>query len=85
MFVLLDDQFNRYLVIHINNIYNLAIINEINYESMNLKERGITIGDLLIVLILVISTVFIVNKNNENDKQAYFQIVSHEILTTDKY
>ena len=51
---------------------------------MNLKERGITVGDLLVILIFVISTVFIVNKVKDNDKQTYFQIAPNEILTTNK-
>ena len=36
---------------------------------MNLKERGITVGDLLLFVIFIIATVFIVNniKNNETE------------------
>ena len=49
---------------------------------MNLKERGLTVGDLIIILIFVISTVFIINKVNDSDKQTYFQIAPNEILTT---
>ena len=49
---------------------------------MNLKERGLTVGDLIIILIFVISTVFIINKVKDNDKQTYFQIAPNEILTT---
>tara|TARA_B100000524_G_scaffold12081_1_gene6988 strand:- start:199 stop:357 length:159 start_codon:yes stop_codon:yes gene_type:complete len=37
---------------------------------MNLKERGITVGDLLVTLILIISTVFIINKIKGNEKQS---------------
>ena len=51
---------------------------------MNLKERGLTVGDLLVILIFVISTVFIINKVKNSDKQSYFQIVPNEILTTNK-
>ena len=49
---------------------------------MNLKERGFTVGDLMIVLILVISTVFIIDKVKDSNKQTYFQIAPNEILTT---
>ena len=49
---------------------------------MNLKERGLTVGDLLIILIFVVSTFFIVNKIKESNKQTYFQIVPNEILTS---
>ena len=51
---------------------------------MNLKERGLTVGDLMIILIFVISTVFIINKVKDSDKQSYFQIDPNEILTTNK-
>ena len=49
---------------------------------MNLKERGLTVGDLMIILIFVISTVFIINKVKDSDKQSYFQTAPNEILTT---
>ena len=48
---------------------------------MNLKERGITLGDLLLILIFVISTIFIVNKVKDNNKQTYFHITPNEITT----
>ncbi len=51
---------------------------------MNLKERGLTVGDLMIILIFVISTVFIFNKVKESNKQSYFQVAPNEILTTNK-
>ena len=51
---------------------------------MNLKERGITVGDLLIFLIFVISTVLIINKAKDRDSQAYFQIAPNAILTYKK-
>ena len=37
---------------------------------MNLKERGLTVGDLIIILIFVISTVFIINKVKESGKES---------------
>ena len=51
---------------------------------MNLKERGLTVGDLIIILIFVISTVFIINKVKDSDKQTYLQIAPNEIMTTNK-
>ena len=51
---------------------------------MNLKERGITVGDLILIIIFVFSTVFIVDKVKETDKQSYFQMTHEEILTTKK-
>ena len=53
-------------------------------KTMNFKERGLTVGDLLIILIFVISTVFIINKVKDSDKQTYFQIAPNEILTANK-
>ena len=51
---------------------------------MNLKERGITLGDLLLILIFAISTIFIINKFKDNDKQTYFETAPMEILTAKK-
>ena len=49
---------------------------------MNFKERGFTVGDLLIILIFVIPTVFIINKLKDNDKQTYFYMTSYEIASS---
>ena len=38
---------------------------------MNLKERGVTVGDLLIISVIVISTIFIIGKVKEDDKKAH--------------
>ena len=51
---------------------------------MNLKERGVTVGDLLLILIFVISTVFIINKFKDSDKQTYFETAPIDILITKK-
>ena len=48
---------------------------------MNLKERGLTVGDLMIILIFVFSTVFIINKVKDNDKQSNFDVVPNEVIT----
>ena len=52
---------------------------------MNLKERGITVGDLLLILIFVISTVFTINKVKETDKQANLDITPIDFLATKKF
>ena len=44
---------------------------------MNLKERGITVGDLILVLVFVFSIVFIINKVKDSDKQAYLQLTQN--------
>ena len=51
---------------------------------MNLKERGITVGDLLIISLLVLSTLFVVNKVKERNKQTNFQVTPNVILTAEK-
>ncbi len=51
---------------------------------MNLKERGLTVGDLMILLIFVFSTVFIINKVKDSDKQTYFQIAPNQIFINNK-
>ena len=35
---------------------------------MNLKERGITIGDLLIILIIILTTTFLAKSFNKDKK-----------------
>ena len=46
---------------------------------MNLKERGVTVGDLLIISIIIISTIFIINKVKDNDDQSYSYITPMNI------
>ena len=46
---------------------------------MNLKERGVTVGDLLIFLVIISSTIFIIKKIN-NDKQSSFNFSQQEII-----
>ena len=48
---------------------------------MNFKERGFTVGDLILILIFVISTFFIITKVEESDQKAYFQIAPHKFMT----
>tara|TARA_B100001109_G_scaffold253892_2_gene252446 strand:- start:380 stop:571 length:192 start_codon:yes stop_codon:yes gene_type:complete len=55
---------------------------------MNLKERGITVGDLLIILIAIISTSILV-KNLNKDKKATINFsnqddVSYNIILLSK-
>ena len=42
---------------------------------MNLKERGLTVGDLLLIVIIVLSISFIVKKINK-EKQLSFNLYS---------
>ncbi len=52
---------------------------------MNFKERGLTIGDLLLILIFIISTVFIVNKFRDSDRQTYIYRSTSEMTNSIKY
>ncbi len=50
---------------------------------MNLKERGITVGDLLIILIIIItSTIFI--KSFSKDKKTSLSYNNHEKVSYKK-
>jgi len=51
---------------------------------MNLRERGITVGDLLIILIIIFSTTFIINKY-KNQKQYSLNNIKTEIITLKNY
>ena len=44
---------------------------------MNLKERGITVGDLLIILIIILTTTIIFKYFNK-EKKATLNINNHE-------
>ena len=48
---------------------------------MNLRERGITVGDLLIIIIFTISTVFIINKFQDRESKAHNFITLKKITT----
>ena len=49
---------------------------------MNLKERGITVGDLLIILIIITSTILI--KSFSKDKKTTLNFSNQELLIYDK-
>ena len=65
-----------------NYINDLAIINKITLKIMNFKERGITVGDLLLIIIFIVSTFFIISKVKDNEKQTSSYIIPYEILKT---
>jgi len=50
---------------------------------MNLKDRGITVGDLLILLIITISTTFLVKAINK-DKKTSFNYIKQENINYKK-
>ena len=47
---------------------------------MNLKERGITVGDLLIILIIILTTTILVKSFNK-DKKTTLNHSNHEKLS----
>ena len=47
---------------------------------MNLRDRGITVGDLLIILIIILSTSFIIKKYNHKN-QSSLSNVNTEIIS----
>ena len=60
---------------------DLAIIKKIIFITMNLKERGITVGDLLIILIIIFSTTFIIKKYNHNKQSSLNNLKTELVLT----
>ena len=56
---------------------------------MNLKERGITVGDLLIILIIIITSTILIKSISKNKKSTFNYInqeqVSHKINYYQKY
>jgi len=52
---------------------------------MNLKERGVTVGDVLIFLIIIISTILIVKVvNKENKSTSNHNIPNFNFIATGK-
>ena len=51
---------------------------------MIFKERGLTVGDLLLIVIFIISTVFIINKFRDGNRQTYNYMSPNEITNSIK-
>ena len=51
---------------------------------MNLKERGITVGDLLIILIIIITSTILI-KSFSKDKKTTLNYSNQEQVTYDKF
>ena len=47
---------------------------------MNFKERGVMVGDLLIISIIILSTIFIINKVKQSSNQSYLHLNHIESL-----
>ena len=46
---------------------------------MNLKERGITVGDLLIIIIIIFTTSMVVKTFNNEKESTFKQIIQDKI------
>ena len=51
---------------------------------MNLKERGITVGDLLIILIIMLTTSILVKTLNK-DKKSLHNPINQEKISYEEY
>ena len=49
---------------------------------MNLKERGVTVGDLLIIFIIILSTITLFKTLNK-DKKTSFNHINQETVSYD--
>ena len=67
----------------INLVNKKSYIKENIYLTMNLKERGITVGDLLIILILIITTTIFI-KSYSKDKKTTLNYSNQEKLSYEK-
>ena len=55
----------------INLFKKKEYIKENKYFTMNLKERGVTVGDLLIIFIIILSTTILVKSLNKDKKTEF--------------
>ena len=60
-----------------------AIFKQNIFFIMNLKERGITIGDLLIILIIIITSTILI-KSFSKDKKTTFNYTNQEQVSYKK-
>ena len=52
---------------------------------MNLKERGITVGDLLIILIIIITSTVLIKSFNKNKKTTHNYINQEQVTYKENY
>ena len=60
-----------------------AIFKQNIFFTMNLKERGITVGDLLIILIIIITSTILI-KSISKDKKTTFNYSNQEQVSYKK-
>ncbi len=59
---------------------NKGIFNNDYYKFMSLKERGITVGDLLPTIVNVTTTLLFINRIKDNKKQSNYYELRREII-----
>ena len=69
---------------NINLLNKKGYIEENIYTAMNLKERGITVGDLLILIIIIITSTILI-KSFSKDKKTTFNFSNQEQVSYKKY
>ena len=52
---------------------------------MNLKERGITVGDLLIILIIIITSTILIKSFSKDKKTTYNYIIQEQVTYKKDY
>ena len=52
---------------------------------MNLKERGITVGDLLIILIIIITSTILIKSFSKDKKTAYGNSNQEQVSYKENY
>ena len=55
-----------------------------NYITMNFKERGITVGDLLIILIIIITSIILIKSFSKDNKKTTHNYIYQEQVTYKK-
>ncbi len=68
------------MFVKIINLFNKkGYIKGNTYNTMNIKERGITVGDLLIILIIIITSTILVKSFNK-DKKTTINCTNQDIV-----
>ena len=52
---------------------------------MNLKERGITVGDLLIILIIIITSTILIKSFSKDKKTTHNYIIQEQVYEKNYY
>ena len=68
---------------NINLLNKKGYIKKNTYFIMNLKERGVTVGDLLIIIIIIITSTILIKSFNK-DKKTTLYYSNQENLSYEK-